>query len=248
MLSFSIRALSIRAFWMRNAAALLALLLPAPALAQSYQCTLGSGPVTVPAVERDGPVRQVPVASHTLALSWSPEYCRGRETRAADAQQCSGKSGRFGLVVHGLWPEGAGGAWPQYCPAKARLTGAEARRNLCMTPSARLLAHEWLKHGTCMARTPEAYFATARRLWSALAIPDFDRLSRRDGLTVGDIRTALADANPRHPRDGIGIFVSERGWLREVRLCYDRRLRPAACDRRRHGAADETPLRIWRGL
>jgi hypothetical protein len=27
---------------------------------------------------------------------------------AADDRQCSGRSGRFGFVVHGLWPEGRG--------------------------------------------------------------------------------------------------------------------------------------------
>jgi ribonuclease T2 len=202
----------------------------------------------VPIVPRDGPVRQMPVASHTLSLSWSPEYCRGRESRAADARQCAGKSGRFGLVLHGLWPEGAGGGWPQYCPTRRQLSPAEARRNLCMTPSTRLLVHEWQKHGSCMATSPERYFATARRLWGALGIPDLDRLSRRDGLTAGDIRRAIADANPGLRRAGIAVVLNPRGWLTDIRLCYDSRLRPAACDARRLGAADSQAAKIWRGL
>lgn len=229
-------------------AALLALVAaPAPAFAQAYQCTLPTGAVSVPAV-RTGEVRRMPVTRYTLALSWSPEFCKGRERSASDATQCSGKAGRFGLIVHGLWPEGAGGSWPQYCPTAVRLSGAEARRNLCMTPSARLQASEWTKHGACMAESPEAYFATTRRLWNALQLPDLDRLSRREDLTAGDIREAMVTANPALRRSGVAVILNARGWLDEIRLCYDRQLRPAVCDTRRRGAPDSTAARIWRGL
>jgi len=44
------------------------------------------------------------------------------------------------------------------------------------------------------------------------------------------------------------LVISERGWLREMRLCYDRAFRPAACDRRRLGPADSASVKIWRGL
>ena len=42
-------------------------LAPDVAAAQAYQCRIPQGPVSVPAVERDGPVRQVPVTGYTLA-------------------------------------------------------------------------------------------------------------------------------------------------------------------------------------
>jgi ribonuclease I len=42
-------------------------------------------------------------------------------------------------------------------------------------PSARTLEHEWLKHGTCAAKTPEAYFGTAQRLWQG-QMPAMGRL------------------------------------------------------------------------
>lgn len=84
--------------------------------AQAYQCRIPQTlPVIAPPVP-DGPVRRMPVTAYTLALSWSPEYCRGRENRPADHFQCSGRNGRFGLVLHGLWPEGGEGRWPQWCP------------------------------------------------------------------------------------------------------------------------------------
>ena len=214
-------------------------LAPDVAAAQAYQCRIPQGPVSVPAVERDGPVRQVPVTGYTLALSWAPEYCRFRQDRAAD---------RLGFAVHGLWPEGRGTAWPQWCPAPRRPTGRELARNLCMTPSAALLAHEWAKHGSCMVRTPESYFKVTRILWNSLRWPDFDRLARAEGLTAGQVRTAFAEANRHWEPEHVGVVVNERGWLEEMRLCYGKDFMPAHCDARRFGPADSAPVRIWRGL
>jgi ribonuclease T2 len=221
--------------------------LPSAALAQAYQCRVPLGPVSVPAVERDGPVRRVPVVGYTLALSWSPEYCRGRETRTADRRQCSGTSGRFGFVVHGLWPEGRG-TWPQWCPAPRALASRELAANLCMTPSAALLAHEWVKHGACMVRSPERYFKVTRILWNSLRWPDYDRIARKEGLTAGDIRKAFADANRYWEPEHVGLVLNERGWLEEMRLCYGRDFMPAGCDARRFGPRDSAPVKIWRGL
>ncbi len=235
---------------MRGAAAALAALAlaPHPALAQAYQCRAPRAPVSIPAVARDGPVRQGPIAGYTLALSWSPEYCRFRGTVEADARQCSGRAGRFGFVVHGLWPEGRAGTWPQWCPTRHRLTPREAARNLCMTPSEALLAHEWMKHGSCMAARPESYFRTARELWAGLRWPDFDRLARQGDLTAGRVRDEFAQANRLWRPEHVGLVLGERGWLRELRLCYGRDFRPTACDPRRFGPDDATRVRIWRGL
>jgi len=235
---------------MRLAAALSAVLALAPgaAMAQAYQCRVPQGPLSVPSVERDGPVRRAPVRGYTLALSWSPEYCRFRQDRAADRRQCSGRSGRFGFVVHGLWPEGRGAAWPQWCPTSRRLGSRELARNLCMTPSAALLAHEWAKHGACMTRTPGSYFKVTRILWSSLRWPDFDRVGRDDALTAGKVRQAFADANRYWEPEHVGLVVNERGWLEEMRLCYGKDFMPARCDARRFGPADSAPVKIWRGL
>ncbi len=189
----------------------------------------------------------MPVTGYSLALSWSPEFCKHRETRPADRLQCSGRNGRFGLVVHGLWPEGRSG-WPQYCAAPRRLSPANVRRNLCMMPSARMIAHEWAKHGSCMARRPETYFTITRILWEGLRKPDLDRLSRKDGLTAGDIRGAIAEANRGWEPEHVGIHLNQRGWLEEIRLCYAKDFMPAPCDRRRFGADDEAQAEIWRGL
>lgn len=216
------------------------------AAAQAYQCRVPQS-VQVPQVRPDGPVRRLPVTGYTLALSWAPEYCKGRETRSADAVQCSGRSGRFGLVVHGLWPEGRG-TWPQWCPTTRRVSPAEVRANMCMMPSARMQATEWGKHGACMVRTPASYFKVTRILWNSLRPPDLDRLSREDGLTAGMLRDRWVFANPAWPREAVGVKANERGWLEELRLCYGKDFMPETCDQRRSGLADHRKLRIWRGL
>jgi ribonuclease T2 len=223
------------------------LLIPAIVHAQAYQCRTPQAVVSVPSATRDGPVRQRPIRGYTLAASWSPEYCRSHRG-PADARQCSGKSGRFGFVAHGLWPESRGGGWPQWCPTQGKLTGAELARNLCMTPSERLLATEWAKHGACMTGRPETYFKVTRILWSSLRWPDFDRLARSDGLTAGAVRRAFADANGYWEPAHVGVVLNERGWLEELRLCYGKDFMPTACDSRRFGAKDSVPVSIWRGL
>lgn len=232
---------------LKGALAACLLTTPGAALAQAYQCRIPQGPVSVPQVPRDGPVRQVPVTGYTLALSWSPEYCRGRETRTADRRQCSGGSGRFGFVVHGLWPEGRG-TWPQWCPVSRQPTSRDLAPNLCMTPSATLLAREWAKHGSCMVRTPERYFRITRILWDSLRWPDFDRIARQDGLTAGEVRKAFAEANRYWQPEHVGLVVNARGWLEEMRLCYGRDFKPARCDARRFGPRDTAAVKIWRGL
>ena len=220
--------------------------LPAPVLAQAYQCQVPER-LTAPPIKRDGPVRNVPVTGYTLALSWSPEFCKGRESQRAQATQCSGRNGRFGLVVHGRWPEGRG-AWPQWCPTPRQPSPADLRANICLSPSAYMLAHEWAKHGACMVRKPETYFKVTRILWGALQMPDLDRLSRQEALTAGDLREAWLTANPGWRGKRIGVLTNQRGWLREIKLCYGKDFMPIDCDKRRTGAADGTKLKIWRGL
>lgn len=228
---------------MRALAAIL-VALPAPALAQAYQCRLPQRIEALRPVTPDGPVRRLPVARYTLAASWSPEFCKNDR----GSMQCSGRQGRFGFVLHGLWPEARVGPPPQWCAMTPRPSPELIRRNLCMTPVPWLLEHEWAKHGSCMTRTPEAYFRTASILWRSLRWPDADRLSRKDGLTVGDLREAFVLANPEWRREMIGVELSRNGWLRELRLCYGRRFMPEACPRGALGPADSAALKIWRGL
>jgi ribonuclease T2 len=227
---------------------LAALLLTAPSLAsaQAYQCRAPQV-ASVPKISPDGPRRTMAVTGYTLALSWSPEFCKTRAEDRSHAFQCSGKSGSFGLVVHGLWPESAK-SWPQWCEAKNALTPADVRGAMCLMPSERLVARQWAKHGSCMVKRPANYLKVIGILRSGLRFPDYDRVSREDSLTAGRIRAAFADANPAWPESAIGVKLNARGWLEEIRLCYSKRFRPVRCTASRWGAKDAAPAKIWRGL
>lgn len=231
---------------LKAAITLVTLLSAASVHAQAYQCRMPER-ISVPNVSPDSRARVLPVTGYTLALSWSPEFCKGRETQSRHRTQCSGRNGRFGFIVHGLWPESRG-SWPQFCPAQNRLTPIEARRNLCMMPSASLVARQWVKHGSCMTRRPETYFKVTRILWNSLRWPDYDRISRQEDLTVGDIRKAFVDANPGWRAEAVGVHLDRRGWLEEIRLCYSKRFKPTRCDAKRLGARDRARAKIWRGL
>lgn len=226
--------------------ALAAAALPAPALAQAYQCRAPAEIELPRPIQPDGPRIDAPITGYTLAISWSPEYCRGKPGRSND-YQCGGAIGWFGFVLHGLWPEARGKA-PQWCALEPRPSAEELKANLCMTPVPWLLEHEWAKHGSCMASTPGEYFKAEQRLWSGLVMPDADRLSRKQGLTMGDLRRAFAELNPGIPMTSVGLLVSNGGWLREIRLCYNAKMQPTTCLNRNYGPRNAVPLKIWRGL
>ena len=231
---------------MRGLLAALVLMAPAPALAQAWQCAVPGRIDPLPAPVPDGPKRKVPIGGFTLAVSWSPEYCRG--SRDPGSMQCSGKNGRFGFVLHGLWPEASFGPPPQWCSVLPRPQSETVRKNMCVTPVPRLIEHEWAKHGSCMATTPEAYWAIARHIWERFQWPDAMRLSLRPDLTVGALREAVVLANPGLKREAVGVLVSEKGWLRELRICHNRQFRTVACKRGAMGPGDSAALKIWRGI
>lgn len=223
---------------------------PSPASAQAYQCRMPArlAPPSAPKRGRDAVRRVVPVTGYTLALSWSPEYCRGREDRPGEVLQCSRDHGEFGFVLHGLWPEGKTAAYPQYCAAPpSAVPLSVVRQTLCDMPSQRLIQHQWDKHGSCMAREPARYFQTATRLYRATRLPDMERLSRKP-LTIGMLKREIARANPGMTPQAIAIRSNARGWLQEVRICLGLDYRPRACPAHVRQPRGDAPLRIWRGL
>ena len=227
-----------------------ALLLGMPALAeaQALQCT---APSTVERPHPDlpnasQPRRLLPIGSYTLAISWAPQYCREHGRDAGARFQCDGGN-RFGFTLHGLWPDGIGKDWPQYCQATPLLSREVIRRNLCSTPSAQLLQHEWSKHGTCMAGyRPERYFATSTGLFAKLRYPDMDALSRAP-LTAGGLAEAVARANPGLDADMMRITANRQGWLDEIWLCLDTRFRYQRCPAHQGGLSPDASVKIWRG-
>ena len=228
----------------RSALMVLGLLQGASAHAQALQCRVPNIVEAPAPAQPDGPRRVLPIAGYTLALSWSPEFCRTRRDQPANAAQCSGRMGRFGFILHGLWPESAPGTWPQWC-SNAPVSAQTARSALCLTPSTDLIAHEWAKHGSCMARSPDGYFRAGGALLGTLRFPDMARLSRQQGLTARDLRSAMIRGVPSLKPAMIRIKSNRRGWLKEMHICYGREFLPVACAD--GGLGDGEPLRIWRG-
>lgn len=219
-----------------------------PAFAQGWQCTVPPQIAVPPLPAPDAPPRVVPTTGYTLAISWSPEFCRTRKDDPRHATQCSGRQGRFGFVLHGLWPDGKRGKYPQNCPMRQMPDAQTLRRNFCTTPSADLMLHEWARHGTCMTTDPAAYFDKGRTLFQSLNFPDMARLSRTEGLDAGKVRQALVVANPRLKPDMIRLLLGRDGWLREIHICHSRQFAPRRCPTGNGGPANGVPVRIWRSF
>ena len=222
-----------------------------PATAQDWQC---KAPATLPrpTIEPQEEIRRTPVSGYTLALSWSREFCRGREKDPAMALQCGGKIGDFGFIVHGLWPNAAGPDYPIWCRKARLLSRKVVADHICMSPIVQLLQHQWAKHGSCMVRRPETYFGAAKLLFEAIEFPDMDRLSRQGEkddvpLNAAGLADAFATDNDGLPANAVRFKSNERGWLQEVRICLDKKFKPTACPRHISGARDKAEIKIWRG-
>ena len=224
-------------------------LLAAPQLlsAQTLQCTAPRGAHSIrPDLPRQSqPTRVLPIGGYTLAITWSPQFCR--DPKGNSSFQCGGTN-RFGFTLHGLWPDGVDKDWPQYCRPTAIIPQAVVRRHICATPSAQLMQHEWAKHGTCMSGySPARYFQRSNALYYGLRFPDMDGLSRRNGLTAGDLATAFAAANRGMTADMMRVTATREGWLDEIWICLNKAFRPARCPVHQGGLSPNAPLKIWRG-
>ncbi|WP_174274556.1 ribonuclease T2 family protein [Sphingomonas bacterium] len=203
------------------------------------------------------PARRLPIGGYTLSVIWMPGHCRedaseecaqrrtmGR-TMARGANAAIGASPDF--MLHGLWPDGRGKDWPQWCRPADPLPAAVIAGPYCATPSPQLIQHEWAKHGTCMAGyTPDRYFALSNRLFAGLAMPRLRALSYRR-LTARDVQTAIAGANPGMSAGMMRLNLDRKGWLKEIWFCLDTDFRRTVCSASAGGASPNDRVMIWRG-
>jgi ribonuclease T2 len=223
------------------------LLAPNAAQAQALACRAPDR-IPVPRIEqprRGEPVRTPATAGYLLSLSWSPQHCAGvRDARdARDRFQCSGENGRFGWVLHGLWPEAANPGYPQWCRPAKIVPQPVLKQHLCMTPSAQLLQHEWAKHGTCMSPNPAAYFKSAAILFGAVRFPDMGKLAAQP-QTAGSVRAAFVAVNKGIRPEMLAVSADDKGWLKEVRFCLGPRMKPRRCASFQRGLADKRTVRV----
>ncbi len=224
----------------------LVLALPTVAHAQARECRVPEHIAEPESESGERPPGSAQRGSqYLLALSWSPQFCREHANDANAASQCDGKAGRFGFIVHGLWPDAPGRNDPAYCAAARPISRALIRRHFCMTPSPRLLQHEWAKHGTCMTDAPEKYFQAASLLFGALRFPDMDALSRQR-VSVGRLKALFSATNPGLRPNMIAVDIAAGDWLTGLKICLDEGLRPRACPNEDRGAKPGRPVRIWR--
>lgn len=190
--------------------------------------------------------RVVPIGSYTLATFWMPQHCK-QNVRGIVPIDCERPEVRsMGLALHGLWPDGVGKDWPQWCKPADVLPMATLGRFYPATPSTQQLQHEWAKHGTCMAGyTPDRYFDQAGKLYRAIHVPDLRAMSYGHP-TVDSVKRAIADANPGLKPDMIKLSLDRQGWLQEVWFCLDTKFARMACAEPQREPGD-APVLIWRG-
>lgn len=230
-----------------RAVSLLVLASPTVAWAQVSDCTPPAvSPRVHPELPSDEqPARRVPIGGYTLAITWVPHFCRNAGDRPDARFECGASAGgRFGFVLHGLWPDGIGAVWPQYCTTTPLLPPRVIRGAMCATPSAQLLQHEWAKHGTCMAGyDPARYFGLSTGLYAKLRFPDMTALGAGP-LTAGDLAQAMAKANPGLRADGMRITTDRQGWLDEIWICLDRAFAYARCPATQGGVAPDHTVKV----
>jgi ribonuclease T2 len=223
------------------------LLSPTAAEAQALACSI-TDRIPVPRLEqpkRGEPVRNPATTGYLLAMSWSPQHCADvrNPKDVRDRFQCSGENGRFGWVLHGLWPETDSPGYPQWCRPAKIVPQPVLKKHMCMTPSAQLLQHEWAKHGTCMSPNPAAYFRSAEILFRAVRFPDMKALAAKP-QTAASVRRAFSAVNPGVTAPMIAVSIDRQGWLNEVRLCLGPRMKPTRCKPFQSGAKDGRQIRV----
>ncbi len=230
-----------------RAAALLALAWPVAGWAQVSDCTPPAGPQNVhPELpSADQPARSMPIGGYTLAITWTPRFCRESGDKPSARFECGATAGgRFGFVLHGLWPDGIGTSWPQYCTTTPLLPPRVIRGAICTTPSAQLLQHEWAKHGTCMAGyDPARYFRLSTGLYAKLRFPDMVALATAP-LNAAALAQAMAKANPGLRADGMRITTDRQGWLDEIWICLDKAFAYARCPAGQGGVSPTTTIKV----
>lgn len=172
---------------------------------------------------------------YALALTWSPTYCanlpQGRKDR-----QCR-KSRPYAFVLHGLWPQYQRG-WPEYCWVRKPWVARQIVDSMLdIMPSPRLVIHEWRKHGTCSGLAPHTYFKRARQLFERIKIPErYVRPTQPIVTSPGEIEQDFLSANPVLDKDMISVTCGRRKRLREIRICFDRELKPRSCGKNQNQA------------
>ena len=167
---------------------------------------------------------------YVMSLSWSPGFC-ATPAGHNDDTQC-GPQRHFGFVLHGLWPQFEERGWPQDCSVEP-LDRAVAESMLEIMPSARLVSHEWRKHGTCSGLSAKEYFDEATEAFHGVKVPAAYQAPMKT-ITVdpANVQRDFATANPLFPEGSFVVLCTSNGrFLQEVRACLTKELDGRPCNR-----------------
>jgi ribonuclease T2 len=163
---------------------------------------------------------------YLLTLSWAPDFCAvpGNPKNPAEC----GKGRKIGFVVHGLWPQDDQGRGPEFCGGSP-VSQDIVNLMLKYIPTASLIQHEWLAHGTCSGLSAADYFAAVRKARDSVTIPaDFQAPGHSVTLGPSDIESKFAAANPSFPAAAFRTSCTN-GALQEARICFSQAISPQAC-------------------
>lgn len=188
------------------------------ALSESYD--------NVMAEDKIGRNATAPVDYYMLALSWSPAFCESQREKyhgalpQSSAYQCGGEQA-FGWVIHGLWAQNKNARQvseqPRYCQGDLpALPQTLLEQYLAESPSLTLLQAQWEKHGTCIFKNPENYFAKQKALFQTLTLP-------ATNLPKSELFRWIKQNNPQLAHIYLGASKNE------LYICYNKMWQPVDC-------------------
>lgn len=121
---------------------------------------------------------------NVLAVSWQPAFCETKPDKVECRTQTADRFDASNFTLHGLWPQprrmaycnvgksdianDKDGRWDQLPEVSLEPPTRTELDKVMPGTQSQLDRHEWTKHGTCYAQTPEEYFSESLALMRAL--------------------------------------------------------------------------------
>lgn len=166
---------------------------------------------------------------YVLALSWIPAYCATDGDERRDPRCRNGRG--LGWAVHGLWPQHAGGRWPEYCQSARRdPSRRETRDQAALFGTSGAAWHQWNKHGRCTGLGAQNFYRLVGEAVRRVHLPEiFGNVTRALNVDPDVVEAAFIEANPDLTHDMIVSSCRGRDLV-ELRVCLTRDLEPRDCD------------------
>lgn len=150
---------------------------------------------------------------YLLAISWQPAFCQTHRDKKECETQNETRYDANNFTLHGLWPQPRSNI---YCSVSTVDKNLDNRRMWELLPqldispatfedlievmpgvASYLHRHEWIKHGTCYAPTPEEYFTESIMLTeqiNASAVRDYFAENIGQNIFVSEVKAKFDEA------------------------------------------------------